>query len=62
MQDINGCGIQADPKLQQTFFLYRSLCSTFTKISSRASESENAYNIANLHASSLVKLLVEKFL
>lgn len=39
IQDMHGCEIQADSKLQQTW-RYRVLCSTFTKISSRASVSE----------------------
>ncbi|TXG48931.1 hypothetical protein EZV62_024806 [Acer yangbiense] len=39
VQDIHGREIQADPKLQQTF-RYRSLCSIFTRISSRAFENE----------------------
>ena len=39
IQDMHGREIQADSKLQQTC-RYRVLCSTFTKISSRASVSE----------------------
>ncbi|KAI9186774.1 hypothetical protein LWI28_020717 [Acer negundo] len=54
VQDINGREIQADPKLRQTF-QYRSLCSIFTRISSRASENEKAYNLANVHVSNLAK-------
>lgn len=56
MQDINGREIQTDPKLQQTC-RYRYLCSIFTKISNRASESEKADNPENLHASNVAKLV-----
>ena len=33
------------------------MCSIFTRISSRASENEKAYNLANAHASNLAKLV-----
>ena len=56
VQDINGREIQADPKLQQTC-RYRSMCSIFTRISNRASESEKADNLTYLHASNLAKLV-----
>ncbi|KAI9181587.1 hypothetical protein LWI28_016443 [Acer negundo] len=56
VQDMHGREIQEDPKLQQTC-LYRSLCSIFTRISSRASESEKAYILANEHAINLTKLV-----
>lgn len=56
VQDINGREIQTYPKLQQTC-RYRSLCSIFTKISNRASESEKADNPENLHASNVAKLV-----
>ncbi|KAL5738437.1 hypothetical protein ACOSP7_031198 [Xanthoceras sorbifolium] len=36
---------------------YRSLCFMFTRISSRVSKSENAYNLANEHASNLTRLV-----
>ncbi|KAL5855552.1 hypothetical protein ACOSQ4_005354 [Xanthoceras sorbifolium] len=58
VQDIYGRVIQEDPKLQQTS-RYRSLCSMFTRISSRISKSENAYNLANEHASNLASIVVE---
>lgn len=53
---MHGCEIQADPKLQQTC-RYRALCSTFTKISSRASKSEKMYKLANEHAIKMAKLI-----
>ena len=56
VQDMHGREIQEDPKLQQAC-RYRSLCSIFTKISSRASESEKAYILAKEHASNLAKLI-----
>ncbi|KAK3229271.1 hypothetical protein Dsin_001152 [Dipteronia sinensis] len=56
VQDMHGREIQEDPKLQQTY-RYRSLCSIFTRISSRASESEKAYILANEQASNLTKLV-----
>ncbi|KAI9162626.1 hypothetical protein LWI28_029049 [Acer negundo] len=56
VQDMHGHEIQANPKLQQTY-QYRSLCSIFTRISSRASESEKAYNVAYEHASNLARLV-----
>ncbi|ESR41269.1 hypothetical protein CICLE_v10027335mg [Citrus x clementina] len=56
IQDMHGCEIQADPKLQQTC-KYRVLCSTFTKISSRASKSEKMYKLANEHAIKMAKLI-----
>ena len=42
--------------MQQTC-RYRSIRSIFTRISSRVFESERAYNLANLHASNLAKLV-----
>ncbi|KAL5804952.1 hypothetical protein ACOSQ3_031752 [Xanthoceras sorbifolium] len=45
-----------DMHLQQTS-PYRSLCFMFTRISSRVSKSENAYNLANEHASNLARLV-----
>lgn len=51
-----GREIQVDPKLQRTC-RYRALCSTFTRISSRASESEKTYKLANEHAIKLAKLI-----
>ncbi|TXG69505.1 hypothetical protein EZV62_004440 [Acer yangbiense] len=56
VQNMHGHKIQADPKLQQTS-RYRSLCSIFTRISSRASESEKTYNLASEHASNLARLV-----
>ncbi|KAL5857939.1 hypothetical protein ACOSQ3_005397 [Xanthoceras sorbifolium] len=53
VQDIYRREIQEDPKLQQTS-RYWSLCSMFTRISSRVSESENAYNLANEHANTSI--------
>ncbi|KAK0586320.1 hypothetical protein LWI29_004972 [Acer saccharum] len=53
---MHGHEIQADHKLQQTY-QYRSLCSIFTRISSRASESQKAYNLAHEHASNLARLV-----
>ena len=48
--------IQEDLKLQQAY-RYRSFCSIFIKISSRASKSEKAYILVNEHASNLAKLI-----
>ncbi|KAK1575614.1 hypothetical protein Q3G72_006971 [Acer saccharum] len=56
VQDMHRREIQENPKLKQTC-LYRSLCSIFTKISSKASESEKAYILANEHAINLTKLV-----
>ncbi|KAK2641396.1 hypothetical protein Ddye_023159 [Dipteronia dyeriana] len=56
VQGMHGHEIQADPKLQQTY-QYRSLCSIFTRISNRVSESEKAYNVAHEHASNLARLV-----
>ncbi|KAK0577311.1 hypothetical protein LWI29_031140 [Acer saccharum] len=56
VQDMHGHEIQANPKLQQTY-QYRSLCSIFTRISSKASESEKACNLAHEHASNLARLV-----
>lgn len=56
VQDMHGYEIQADPKLQQTC-RYIFLCYAFTKIASRASESERAYNLVNEHASKFSKLV-----
>ncbi|TXG61125.1 hypothetical protein EZV62_012488 [Acer yangbiense] len=56
VQYLHGHSIEADPKLQQTC-RYRSLCSVFTRISSRVSESEKAYNVANEYANNLAKLV-----
>lgn len=53
---MHGREIQADPKLQQTC-RYRSLCFIFTKISSRASESEKSYELANAHVMDLARLV-----
>ncbi|KAK3205574.1 hypothetical protein Dsin_019620 [Dipteronia sinensis] len=56
VQDMQWREIQEDPKLQQTC-RYRLLCSIFTRISSRASESEKAYILANEHAINLTKVV-----
>ncbi|KAK2654572.1 hypothetical protein Ddye_014428 [Dipteronia dyeriana] len=56
VQDLHGRVIQEDPKLQQTC-RYRSLCSIFTRISSRVSKSEKAYILANEQAHNLTKLV-----
>ena len=53
---MHGREIQADSKLQQ-ICTYRVLCSTFTKISSRASESEKTHKLANEHEIKLAMLI-----
>ncbi|XP_062014022.1 protein FAR1-RELATED SEQUENCE 5-like [Rosa rugosa] len=54
VQDMHGREIQPDPKLQQASW-YRSLCSTYIRISNRASENEKAYKLAMIHAEKLAK-------
>ncbi|XWS50525.1 hypothetical protein CRYUN_Cryun12cG0094200 [Craigia yunnanensis] len=61
VQNMYGREIQEDPKLQQAC-RYRSLCSIFTKISSKVSESEKTYILANEHASNLAKLIEDTLL
>ncbi|KAK2654571.1 hypothetical protein Ddye_014427 [Dipteronia dyeriana] len=60
VQDIHGREIQEDPKLQQTC-RYRSLCSIFTRISSRFSKSEKAYILANEQALLISKQLYQVY-
>ncbi|XP_004295506.1 PREDICTED: protein FAR1-RELATED SEQUENCE 5-like [Fragaria vesca subsp. vesca] len=54
VQDMHGREIQADPKLQQAS-RYRSLCSTYIRISIRASEHEEAYKLAMTNAEKVAK-------
>ncbi|XP_020415571.1 protein FAR1-RELATED SEQUENCE 1-like [Prunus persica] len=56
VKDMHGCDIQTDVKLQQTS-RYRSLCSMFTKISSRAAEIEETYKISVSHLNQLSKTI-----
>lgn len=49
VEGIHGRNIEVDCRLQQTS-RYRSLCSIFRKLSSRAAESEETYSIAFAHA------------
>jgi hypothetical protein len=58
VQDMNGRDIQVDAKLQQSTW-YRSLCSIFTKISSRGAESEETYKVAVEHANNLSNTIEE---
>ncbi|KAF8389645.1 hypothetical protein HHK36_024164 [Tetracentron sinense] len=56
VQDMHGRDIQVDARLQQTTW-YRSLCSIFTRISSRASKTEDTYNMADEKAKELLKVI-----
>ncbi|KAK2662456.1 hypothetical protein Ddye_001030 [Dipteronia dyeriana] len=53
VQDMHRREIQEDPELQQTY-QYRPLCSIFTRISSRASESEKTYILVTEQASKIL--------
>ncbi|KAF8403312.1 hypothetical protein HHK36_011414 [Tetracentron sinense] len=55
-QDMHGRDIQVDARLQQTTW-YRSLCSIFTRISFRASETEDTYNMADEKTKELLKVI-----
>ncbi|XP_017190508.2 protein FAR1-RELATED SEQUENCE 5-like [Malus domestica] len=55
---VNMCGheIQVKPKLQQAF-RYKSLCSIFTRLSTRASENVKAYQLVIEQANKLAKMV-----
>ncbi|XP_004309336.1 PREDICTED: protein FAR1-RELATED SEQUENCE 1-like, partial [Fragaria vesca subsp. vesca] len=56
VQDMHGQEIVENPKLKQTS-QYRSLCSKFVRLASRASESEKTYEAVDMEADNLVKLV-----
>ncbi|KAF8411685.1 hypothetical protein HHK36_004243 [Tetracentron sinense] len=56
VQDMHERDIQGDARLQHTTW-YRSLCSIFTRISSRASENEETYYMVNEKARELLKVI-----
>ncbi|CAL5426431.1 unnamed protein product [Camellia sinensis] len=56
IQDFLGCNSEVDPKLEQSS-RYRSLCSLFIKILSRASELEETYKMSVEHGKNLLKLV-----
>nr|XP_011468482.1 PREDICTED: protein FAR1-RELATED SEQUENCE 1-like [Fragaria vesca subsp. vesca] len=54
VEDMRGREIQADPKLQQSS-RYKSLCSTYIRISIRAYEHEEAYKLVMTNAEKVAK-------
>ncbi|KAL9669217.1 hypothetical protein QQ045_006760 [Rhodiola kirilowii] len=56
VQDMLGQEIIENPTLKQTS-RYRSLCSKFVRLASRASESEKTYEVVDMEADNLVKLV-----
>ncbi|XP_070660633.1 protein FAR1-RELATED SEQUENCE 5-like [Malus domestica] len=54
--DMCGHEIQVEPKLQQAF-RYRSLCSIFTRLSTKASENVKAYQLVIKQANKLAKMV-----
>ncbi|KAM1054748.1 hypothetical protein ACFX13_002111 [Malus domestica] len=54
--DMCGREIEVEPKLQQAF-RYRSLCSIFTRLSTRASENVKAYQLVIEQANKLAKMV-----
>ncbi|KAF8395820.1 hypothetical protein HHK36_019774 [Tetracentron sinense] len=56
VQDMHGRNIQVDARLLQTTW-YRLLCSIFTQISFRASESNETYKMVDEKAKELLKVI-----
>ncbi|XP_020248768.1 uncharacterized protein LOC109826185 isoform X2 [Asparagus officinalis] len=56
VQDMRGLEIVENPRLKQTS-RYRSLCSKFVRLASRASESEKTYEALDMEADKLVKMV-----
>ncbi|XP_020251117.1 protein FAR1-RELATED SEQUENCE 5-like [Asparagus officinalis] len=56
VQDMHGHEIVENPRLKQTS-RYRSLCSKFVRLASRASESEKTYEAIDMEADKLVKMV-----